>query len=103
MSYIILRGHWYNVIVLNNSLRTMKMLSGDFSAVVWTEHILKLTIGNEGLHKIDNNNILAFRTTNFVKSKVKFSREQYSHITTFINTLELLRTGKHTQIDQTGV
>jgi hypothetical protein len=34
----------------------MKMLLGDFSAKVVREDIFKLTIGNERLHKIGNDN-----------------------------------------------
>lgn len=84
---------------LTTCVRTLKM-SWDFSAVVGTEDILKLIIGNEGLHKIGNDNVLAFRTSNFVKSKVKLWSEQHSHITAFINALGILLMWKHTQADK---
>jgi hypothetical protein len=88
MLYIILRGHWFHIIVLDVRSPTedkiddvkdsfyeelerifdtfpkysMKILLGDFNA----EDIFKLTIGNESLHKIGNNNGVNF----VVKSKM---------------------------------
>jgi hypothetical protein len=82
MSYIILRGHWCHIIVQNTHVPTkdkmddvkdsfyeelervfnkfpkyhMKILLGDFNAKVGSEDIFKPTIGNESLHKINNNN-----------------------------------------------
>jgi hypothetical protein len=73
MSYIILRGHWCNIILLNVLVPTedkikerfyeelehvfdkflkyyMKMLSRDFNAKVGREDIFKPSIGNESLH-----------------------------------------------------
>jgi hypothetical protein len=76
MSYIILRGHWFHIIVLNVHAPTqdktddvkgnfyeelerifdkfpkyhMKILLGDLNAKVGREDIFKLTIGNESLH-----------------------------------------------------
>jgi hypothetical protein len=76
MSYIILRGRWCHIIVLNvhtpiedktDDVKDsfyeelehvfdkfpkyrMKILLGDFSAKVGREDIFKLTIGNESLH-----------------------------------------------------
>ena len=76
MSYIVLRGRWCNIIVLNvhapseeksdNSKDSfyeelekvfdhfpkyvMKILLGDFNAKVGRENIFKSTIGNESLH-----------------------------------------------------
>jgi hypothetical protein len=44
----------------------MKILLGDFNAKVGREDILKLTIGNESLHKISNDNevrVAHFATT----------------------------------------
>jgi exonuclease III len=82
MSYIILRGRWYNIIVLNVHAPTedkiddikdrlyeeleqvfdklpkyhMKILFGDFNAKVGRKDIFKPTIGNESLHEISNDN-----------------------------------------------
>jgi hypothetical protein len=82
MSYILLRDHWCQIIVLNVHVQTgdkindvkdslyeelervfntfhkyhMKILVGDFNAKVGREYIFKPTIGNEILHKIGNNN-----------------------------------------------
>jgi hypothetical protein len=79
MSYIILRGRWCHIIVLNVHAPTedntddvkdcfygavervfdkfpkyyMKILLGDFNAKVGREDIFKLTIGNESLHEIN--------------------------------------------------
>jgi hypothetical protein len=93
MSYIILRGCWYHIIVLNVHAPTedktddvkdsfymelervfdifpkyhMKILLGDFSAKVGRKDIFKLTIGNETLHEISNDN--GVRIVNFATSK----------------------------------
>jgi endonuclease/exonuclease/phosphatase family metal-dependent hydrolase len=82
MSYIILRGRWCHVIVLNVHAPTedktdsvkdsfyeelervfetfpkyhMKILLGDFNAKVGRDDIFKPTIGNESLHEIRNDN-----------------------------------------------
>jgi exonuclease III len=82
MSYIILRGRWCHIIVLNVHAPTedktddvkdsfyeelecvfdkfpkyhMKILLGDFNAIVGKEDIFKLTIGNGSLHEISNDN-----------------------------------------------
>jgi hypothetical protein len=82
MSYIILRGHWCDSIVLNIHAPTenkiddvkdsfckelervfanfpkchMKILLRDINAKVGREDIFKLTIGNDNLHKISNGN-----------------------------------------------
>jgi exonuclease III len=82
MSYIILRGRWCDIIVLNVHTSTedkiddvkdsfydelervfdkfpkyyMKILLGDFNANVGREDIFKPTIGNEDLHEISNDN-----------------------------------------------
>jgi hypothetical protein len=82
MSYIMLRGRWCQVIVLNVHAPTedktddmkdsfyeelervfdqfpkylMKILLGDFSSKVHKEDIFKPTIGNESLHEISNDN-----------------------------------------------
>jgi hypothetical protein len=93
MSYIILRGRWCHIIVLNVHASTedktddvkdsfyeelervsdkflkyhMKILLGDFNAKVGREDIFKLTIGNESLHEIGNDN--GVRLVNFATSK----------------------------------
>jgi hypothetical protein len=92
MSYIILRGRWCHIIVLNVHPPTedktddvkdsfyeelehafdkfpkyhMKILLGDFNAKVGREDIFKLTIGNESLHEISNDN--GVRLVNFATS-----------------------------------
>jgi hypothetical protein len=93
MSYIILRGRWFHIIVLNVHSPTedktddvkdsfyeevermfdkfpkyhMKIPLGDFSAKVGREDIFKPTIGNESLHEISNYS--GVRLVNFVTSK----------------------------------
>jgi hypothetical protein len=46
----------------------MKVLLGDFNAKVGREDIFKLTIGNESLHEISNDN--GVRLVNFATSKI---------------------------------
>jgi hypothetical protein len=93
MSYIILRGRCYDVIVLNIHYPTedkiddvkdtfykelervfnkfpkyhMKILLGDFSTIVGREYIFKPTDGNESLHEISSGN--GVRVVNFATSK----------------------------------
>jgi len=93
VSYIVLRGRWCNVIVLNvhapseeksngskdsfceeleqvfdNFLKYhMKILLGDFNVKVGRENIFKPTIGNESLHQDSNDN--GIRIVNFTTSK----------------------------------
>jgi exonuclease III len=93
MSYIILRGRWCHVIVLNIHVPTedktddvkdsfyqelerlfdkfpkyhMKVLLGDFNAKVDMEDIFKPIIGSERLHEISNEN--GIRLVNFGASK----------------------------------
>jgi hypothetical protein len=93
MSYIILRGRWCHIIVLNVHAPTedktddvkdsfyeelervfdkfpkyhMKILLGDFNAKVGREDIFKPTIGNERLHEISNDN--GIRLINFATCK----------------------------------
>jgi hypothetical protein len=93
MSYIILRGCCFNIIVLNvhpqgegksddmkDSFREevgcvfdqfprydMKILLGDFSAKVGREDIFKLTIENKSSHEIGNDN--GVRVVNFATYK----------------------------------
>jgi exonuclease III len=89
-SYIILGGRWYHIIILNIHASTedktddvkdsfyeelervfkkfpkyhMKILLGDFNVKVGREDIFKLTIGNESLHEISNDNVVGL--VNFV-------------------------------------
>jgi exonuclease III len=93
LSYIVLRGRWYNIIVLNvhapseeesdaakNSFFLeleqvfdhfpkyhMKVLLGGFNAKVGKEDVFKPTIGNENLHQDSNDN--GVRIVNFATSK----------------------------------
>jgi hypothetical protein len=93
MSYIILRGQWCHIIVLNVHTSTedktddvkdsfceelervfdkflkyhMKILVGDFSVKVGREDIFKPTIGNESLQEASNDN--GVRLVNFATSK----------------------------------
>jgi hypothetical protein len=93
MLYIILRGCWFYIIVLNVHAPTedkidhvkdcfceelerifdtfrkyhMKILLGDFGAKVGREDIFKPTIVNESLHEINNDN--GVRVVNFATSK----------------------------------
>jgi hypothetical protein len=93
MSYIILSGHWCNIIVLNvhalcedkgDDVKDsfyeelgrvfdqfprylMKILLGDFNAKVGRGNIFKPTIGNKSLHEISNDN--GIRVLNFATSK----------------------------------
>jgi hypothetical protein len=93
MSYIVLRGRWCNIIVLNALAPTeekgddskgsfyeelegvfdhfpkyhMKILLGGFNAKVEREDIFKPTIGNESLHQDSNDN--GVRVVNFATSK----------------------------------
>jgi hypothetical protein len=115
-SYIILRGRWCNVIVLNvhascedkgddemNSFYeelgrvfdqfpryNMKISLGDFNAKVGTENIFKPTIGNETLHEISNNN--GVRIINFATSKnLVVHSTMFSH-----RKIHKYTSGKHT-------
>jgi hypothetical protein len=93
MPYIVLRGRWYNIIVLNVHAPTeekcedskdsfyeeleevfdhfakyhIKILLGDFNANVGRKDTFKLTIGNESLHQDSNDN--GVRVVNFATSK----------------------------------
>jgi hypothetical protein len=93
MSYIILRGSWCHIIVLDVHAPTedktddvkdsfyeelecmfdkfpnyyMKILLGDFNAKVGKEDIFKPTIGNESLHEIITDN--GVRIVNFATTK----------------------------------
>jgi hypothetical protein len=93
ISYIILRGRWCHIVVLNVHVPTevkidyvkdsfyeelervfdkfpkyrMKILLGDLNAKVGREDIFKTTVGNESLHEISNDN--GIRVVNFATSK----------------------------------
>jgi len=93
LSYIVLRGRWRNIIVVNVhapseekcgeskdsyneelqqmfdhfSKYHMKMLLGDLNAKVRRENIFKSTIGQESLHQDSNDN--GVRLFNFATSK----------------------------------
>ena len=93
VSYIVLRGHWCNIIVLNMHAPSeeqsdvskdsfyellepvfyhfpkysMEILLGDFNAKVGRENIFKPTVGNESLHQDSNDN--GARTVSFTTSK----------------------------------
>jgi hypothetical protein len=93
MSYILLRGRWCNIIVVNvhapcedmsDDIKDsfyeelgrvfdqfprydMKILFGDFNAKVDREDIFKPTIGNVSSHEISTNN--GVRVVNFATSK----------------------------------
>jgi len=82
LSYIVLRGRWHNIIVVNVHAPSeeksdeskdsfyeeleqvfdhfpkyhMKILLGDFNEKVWRENIFKPTIGQESLHQDSNDN-----------------------------------------------
>jgi hypothetical protein len=93
MSYIILKGCWHGIIILNVHAPTedkmddvkdrfyeelelvfdkfpkhhTKMLLGDFNAKVGREDTFQPTIGNESLHEISNDN--GVKVVNFVTYK----------------------------------
>ena len=93
LSYIVLRGLWCNIIVLNMHAPSeeksndpkdsfhedleqvfyhftkyhMKILLGNFNAKVGGQNIFKMTIGNESLHKDSKDN--GVRLVNFATSK----------------------------------
>jgi hypothetical protein len=104
MSYIILRGRWCHIIVLNvpaptedkaddvkysfyEELESMfdkfpkyhtKILLGDFNAKLCKEDIFKPTIGNESLHETSNGN--GVRLVNLATSKnLRVKSTMFSH------------------------
>jgi hypothetical protein len=123
MSYIILRGRWYDIIFLNvhapteDKINDMKdsfyeeqelvfdkfpkyhteAVLGDFNVKVGREDIFKSTIGNEILHEISNDNRI--RVVNFAASKKLLSKVRCSHIVTFVNLLGHPDRKTHNQID----
>jgi hypothetical protein len=94
MSYIILRGRYHDIIVLNVHTRKrdkiddvndkfyeeldqvfdnfpkyhMKIWIGDFNAKVGKEDIFKPTVGNDSLHEISNDS--GVRVVNFATSEI---------------------------------
>ena len=111
MLYVVLRGHWYNIIVFivhapseeksDDSKDSfceeleqvvyhfpkylMKILLGEFNAKVGREDIFKPTIGNESLHQHSNDN--GVTTVTFATPKIYLFRAHCSHTETFINTI----------------
>jgi hypothetical protein len=120
ISYIILRGRWCHIIVLNVHAPTenktddvndsfyeelerlfdkfhkyhKNILLGDFNAKVGREDSFKPTIGNESLHEISNDN--GVRLVNFATSTCKNLRVKRTmfHNTTSTNILGRLQMGK---------
>jgi hypothetical protein len=62
----------------------MKILLGNFSAIISRTDVFKPTAGNESLHEISNDN--GVTVVKFATSKT-LSKLQCSHIVTFINLL----------------
>jgi hypothetical protein len=111
MSYIILRGRWCHIIVLNVHAPTedktddakdsfydelervfhkfpkyhMKILLGDFNAKVGREGSFKPTIGNESLYEISNDNgdrLVNFSTAkNLTEKSAMFPRRNFHKYT----------------------
>jgi len=104
MSYIVLRGHWCNSIVLNvheqneeksddskdsfyekleqgfdNFPQYHMKMGGDFNVKVGKENIFKPTIGNESLHQDSKDN-------GVIKVNFATSKNLCSHTKTFVNT-----------------
>jgi hypothetical protein len=103
MSYKVLRGHWFNIIVLNvhapreeksndwkdsfmenySSLfyhfakYCMKILLENFNAKVGREVICNLTIGNESLHQVSNDS--GVRIVNSATSKDLVKSTMFPH------------------------
>jgi hypothetical protein len=120
MSYIILRGRWCDVIVLNvhaacenkgddvkdsfyEEIRRvfdqfpryeMKILLGGINAEVGRENILQTKMGNESLHEISNDN--GVRVLNSATVKNLVVRSLIFRIANFINTPVPLLTVRHT-------
>jgi hypothetical protein len=124
MSYIILKGSWCDIIVLNVHAPTetkdddikdsfyeeiehafyqfpryhMKILLGDFNAKVGREDIFKPIIGNEGPHEASNDD--GVRVANFETSKnliVKSTTFPHRHI--YKHTWNSPDGATHNQVD----
>ena len=122
MSFIVLRNHWCNIIVLNAHAPTekksdgskdscyeaveqvynyfpkyhTKILLGHSSAKFGRGDIFKVTIENLNLHQDSNDN--GVRKVNFTTSKSWLLRSRCSYTETFINTRGLLLMGRLTTI-----
>jgi hypothetical protein len=124
MSYVILRGRWCNIIVLNVHAPCednggeekdrffeelgrvsdqfprydMKIILGDFNAKVGTENIYKPTIGNESLHEISNDN--GVRVVNLATSRNSVVKSTtFPHRKIHIYTWTSPEGNTHNQID----
>jgi hypothetical protein len=124
ISYIILRGRCYHIIVLNVHVPTedktddvkdsfyvelelvfdkfpkyhMKILLGDFNAKVGGKDIFKPTIENESLHEISNNN--GVRLVNFATSKnLRVKSTMFPHRNIHKYNWKSLDGKTHNQID----
>jgi hypothetical protein len=124
MSYIILRGRWCHIIVLNVHAPTkdktddvkdsiyeelervsdkfskhhMKILLGNFNAKVGREDIFKPTIGNKSLQEISNDN--GVRLVNFATSKnLRVKSMMFSHYNIHKYTWTSPDGKTHNQID----
>jgi hypothetical protein len=125
MLYIIFRGSWCNIIVLNVHApcedrgddvkgsfyeelgrvfdqfprNYMKILLGDFNANVGRENIFKPTIGHERLHENNNDNVV--RVLNFATSKnVVVKSTMFPHRKIHKHTWTSPEGNTHNQIDQ---
>jgi hypothetical protein len=117
LSYIILRGHWCNIVVhapdedkiddmkdrFYEELEQvfdkfpryyLKSLLGDFNAKVGRGDVFKPTIGNESLHEISHDN--GVRVVNFAHQENLLSKVRCFHIVTFIKLLGRLLMGGRT-------
>jgi hypothetical protein len=118
VSYIVLRGRWCNILVLNVHAPSedksddskdsfyeeleqvfdhfpwypMKILLGDLDAKVGRVNIFKPTIGNESLHQDSNDN--GVRIIILPHQKIWLLRAQCSRTETFITTPGPLLMGK---------
>jgi len=120
VSYIVLRGHWCNIIVLNVRASSeeksddtkdssseeleqvfdhfpkyhTKSLLGDLNAKLGREDIFKPTTGNECIHQDSNDN--GVRIVNFATTKMYLLKARCSHTATFISTAGPLPMGRFT-------
>jgi hypothetical protein len=104
MSYMILRGRWWNIIVLNVHAPTadktddVKDRYNAFNAKVSREDIFKPTIGNESLHEINNDNRV--RLVNFATSRnLRVKSTKFSHSNIHKYTWRSSDGKTHNQID----